>query len=210
MPDQPIEKWRATLERVIALQPDHISAYSLQVEERTAMLRWVQTGRVSEPDDDDVATMYELTQELLAQAGFAHYEISNWARSSTPLRSAQNAKHSIAHVTTLCTGTMSLILVLAAGRIRRLRAGVIRMCCIRVTTSSACNRREQRSSRREQIDRALEMGETMMLGLRLIEEGVERARFADRFGVELDEVYGATIASLWRKACSNPMRAEYV
>ena len=46
----------------------------------------------------------------------------------------------------------------------------------------------------EQIDRALEMGETLMLGLRLIEEGVERARFADRFGVELDEVYGATIA----------------
>ena len=80
LPDQPIEKWRATLERVIALQPDHISAYSLQVEERTAMLRWVQNGRVSEPDDDDAATMYELTQELLAQAGFEHYEISNWAR----------------------------------------------------------------------------------------------------------------------------------
>ncbi len=48
----------------------------------------------------------------------------------------------------------------------------------------------------EQIDRALEMGETLMLGLRLIEEGVERARFADRFGVELDEVYGTTIAKL--------------
>ena len=48
----------------------------------------------------------------------------------------------------------------------------------------------------EQIDRALEMGETLMLGLRLIEEGVERARFADRFGVELDEVYGTTIAQL--------------
>ena len=84
LPAQPIEKWRATLERVIALQPDHISAYSLQVEERTAMLRWVQTGRVSEPDDDDAATMYELAQEMLAQAGFEHYEISNWARSSTP------------------------------------------------------------------------------------------------------------------------------
>ena len=79
LPDQPIEKWRATLERVIALQPDHISAYSLQVEERTAMLRWVQTGRVPEPDDDDVAAMYELTHEMLAQAGFEHYEISNWA-----------------------------------------------------------------------------------------------------------------------------------
>ena len=46
----------------------------------------------------------------------------------------------------------------------------------------------------EEIDRALEMGETLMLGLRLIEEGVERARFKERFGVELDEVYGAAIA----------------
>jgi oxygen-independent coproporphyrinogen-3 oxidase len=48
----------------------------------------------------------------------------------------------------------------------------------------------------EEIDRVLEMGETLMLGLRLIEEGVARVRFQDRFGVELDEVYGATIARL--------------
>ena len=44
LPAQPIEKWRTTLERMVALQPEHISAYSLQVEERTAMLRWVHWG----------------------------------------------------------------------------------------------------------------------------------------------------------------------
>ena len=49
---------------------------------------------------------------------------------------------------------------------------------------------------RETIDRALEMGETSMLGLRLIDEGIDRARFADRFGVELDDVYGSVIARL--------------
>ena len=48
----------------------------------------------------------------------------------------------------------------------------------------------------EAIDLALEMGETLMLGLRLIEEGIERARFKDRFGVKLDEVYGPIIARL--------------
>jgi oxygen-independent coproporphyrinogen-3 oxidase len=48
----------------------------------------------------------------------------------------------------------------------------------------------------EQIDRPLEMGETLMVGLRLIEQGVERARFKDRFGVELDEVYGSIIERL--------------
>ncbi len=45
-------------------------------------------------------------------------------------------------------------------------------------------------------DRALEMGETLMLGLRLIEEGIERARFRDRVGIKLDEVYGETISRL--------------
>ena len=48
----------------------------------------------------------------------------------------------------------------------------------------------------EQIDRALEMGEIMMLGLRLIDEGVNRSRFQDRFGVTIEEAYGSIIERL--------------
>ena len=69
LPDQPIAQWRTTLERVIALQPDHISAYSLQIEPRTAMLRWVQNGRVPEPEEDDVAAMYEVDARDVGAGG---------------------------------------------------------------------------------------------------------------------------------------------
>ncbi len=196
LPDQPIEKWRATLERVIVLQPDHISAYGLQVEERTALLRWVQHGRVSEPDDDDVATMYELTQEMLAQAGFEHYEISNWARvgqragvtegKRERFHSAHNLVywHNEPYFGFGCGAHSSF-----AGK-RYSNVLHPRDYIARVQQAGAAVVEE------EQIDRALEMGETLMLGLRLIEEGVQRARFADRFGVELGEVYGTTIARL--------------
>ncbi len=208
LPDQSIQHWRTTLERVIALRPDHISAYSLQIEPRTAMQRWVQDGRVPEPDEDDAATMYELTQELLAQAGFEHYEISNWARTaehasaglpyqaSNSFDARTHDVHALRSVHNLvywrnepyfgfgCGAHSSF-----AGRrysnilhprdyIGRIRQG------------------GEAIVEAEEIDRALEMGETLMLGLRLIEEGVERRRFKDRFGVELDEVYGVTIKRL--------------
>lgn len=185
LPDQPIEKWRATLERVILLQPDHISAYSLQVEERTAMLRWVQTGRVSEPDDDDVATMYELTQALLNRARFDHYEISNWARTTH-----YASRHNLVYWRNepyfgFGCGAHSSFEGKRYSNVLHPRDYIER---IQQTGAAVVEE--------EQIDRALEMGETMMLGLRLIKEGVQRARFADRFGVELDEVYGAIIQRL--------------
>jgi oxygen-independent coproporphyrinogen III oxidase len=187
LPYQPIAKWRATLERVIALQPDHISAYSLQVEERTAMLRWVQSGRVAEPDDDAVATMYELTQELLAQAGFTHYEISNWA-GTTPAGHA--SRHNLVYWRNepyfgFGCGAHSSFENKRCSNVLHPRDYVERI-----------QREETAVVEIEQIDRALEMGETMMLGLRLIEEGVERAHFADRFGVKLGEVYGEIIQRL--------------
>ncbi len=220
LPDQPIAKWRATLERVIALRPDHLSAYSLQIEPRTAMLRWVQNGRVSEPQEDDVAAMYELTQAVLEQAGFEHYEISNWSRSSTasstPLRIAQGRSESAHAVSPLKAGRRAWR---NAGLYSYSRHNLVYWrnepyfgfgCGAHSSFagkrySNVLHPREyiERVQQKgeavvevEEIDRALEMGETLMLGLRLIAEGVERSRFQDRFGVELNQVYGATIARL--------------
>jgi oxygen-independent coproporphyrinogen-3 oxidase len=188
LPDQPIEKWRTTLERVIGLRPDHISAYSLQIEPRTAMLRWVRNGRVPEPAEDDVAAMYELTQEMLERAGFAHYEISNWARAGR--REGYRSAHNLVYWRNepyfgFGCGAHSSFGGRRYSNVLHPREYIERI---------------QRSGEAvvevEEIDRALEMGETLMLGLRLVEEGLERARFNDRFSVELDRVYGATIARL--------------
>ncbi len=191
LPDQPIEKWRATLERVLDLEPDHISAYSLQVEERTAIFKWVRQGRVPAPDDEVVAAMYELAEERLAQAGFEHYEISNWARKGrgeAPLdfRSRHNLVywHNEPYFGFGC-GAHSSLNGKRYSNVLHPREYIQRIGQTGEAVIEA-----------EEINRALEMGETMMLGLRLIQEGIERARFRDRFGVELDEVYGRTIARL--------------
>ena len=65
----------------IALEPDHISAYALVVEEGTKLAAQVRRGQVPMPEDDDEADKYELADEVLATAGYDWYEVSNWARS---------------------------------------------------------------------------------------------------------------------------------
>ena len=187
LPDQSIDVWRATLQRAIDLRPEHISAYSLQVEEHTALFNWVRDGKVPAPDDERVAEMYELTQTMLAEAGFEHYEISNWAgRKPVDFHSRHNMVYwrnepyfgfgCGAH--SFHDGQRYSNVLPPRDYIRS-----INMVGDAVAESEA-------------IDRTLEIGETLMLGLRLIDEGVNRAHFFERFGVTLDEVYGATITRL--------------
>ena len=80
LPGQSAEQWRATIERGLTLEPDHISAYLLTIDERVPLGRQVERGVLSLPDEDDVVEMYEDARRLLATAGYEHYEISNWAK----------------------------------------------------------------------------------------------------------------------------------
>lgn len=191
LPGQPIEKWQATLKRVIEWRPDHISAYSLQVEERTAILRWVQTGVVSEPDEDDVAAMYEWAEDALDQAGFAHYEISNWASRKLQTNGLGFcSRHNLVYWRNdayfgFGCGAHSSYDGRRYSNVLHPREYIARI-----------GQGGNAIVEAEEIDRPLEMGETMMLGLRLIEEGVSRAHFADRFGLQLDEIYGAALTQL--------------
>ena len=91
-PGESIEQWRRSLEQAIALEPDHISAYSLIVEDGTKLAKQIQRGELPEPDEDLQAEKYELADALLAAAGFEWYELSNWARSS-----AQRSRHNEAY-----------------------------------------------------------------------------------------------------------------
>jgi oxygen-independent coproporphyrinogen-3 oxidase len=74
------EDWRESLEAALACAPDHVSAYSLIVEEGTRLARQVRTGTVAAPDEDDLADKYVVADELLTAAGLEWYEVSNWAR----------------------------------------------------------------------------------------------------------------------------------
>jgi len=82
-PGESLAEWQRSLDAVVALGPDHVSGYALIVEEGTALARQVRRGVVPRPDDDDLADKYELADGVLSAAGFAWYEVSNWARNES-------------------------------------------------------------------------------------------------------------------------------
>jgi putative oxygen-independent coproporphyrinogen III oxidase len=81
-PGESLDDWRTSLDQAIACAPDHVSAYSLIVEDGTAMGRAVSRGELPAPDDDLAADMYELADQVLGDAGYGWYEVSNWARGA--------------------------------------------------------------------------------------------------------------------------------
>ena len=81
-PGESLADWRTSLDAAIACEPDHVSAYSLIVEDGTAMGRMVARGELPAPDDDLAADMYELADQVLGDAGYSWYEVSNWARGN--------------------------------------------------------------------------------------------------------------------------------
>ncbi|MCR2809538.1 MULTISPECIES: radical SAM family heme chaperone HemW [unclassified Microbacterium] len=91
-PGESLADWRASLEAAAALQPDHISAYALIVEEGTKLARQIRRGEVVTPDDDLQADMYELADDLLESAGYQWYEVSNWTRDA-----AHRSRHNMAY-----------------------------------------------------------------------------------------------------------------
>jgi oxygen-independent coproporphyrinogen-3 oxidase len=88
-PGESLADWRESLEAAIALEPDHISAYSLIVEEGTKLARQIRSGELPQPDEEEQAEKYELANELLANAGFDWYEVSNFSKTAET-RSAHN------------------------------------------------------------------------------------------------------------------------
>ena len=68
-----------TLEEVIQWRPEHVSAYQLSIEEGSALAKMIEDGRARELDEEECRAQYELVCHRLAEAGYLHYEISNWA-----------------------------------------------------------------------------------------------------------------------------------
>lgn len=102
-PGESLGDWQRSLDAVVAMEPDHVSAYALVVEEGTKMGAQVARGELPTPDPDDEAAKYEAADRTLAAAGYRWYEISNFARvepdeqgtPSTALRHA--SRHNLAY-----------------------------------------------------------------------------------------------------------------
>ncbi|WP_040164217.1 radical SAM family heme chaperone HemW [Microbacterium gorillae] len=91
-PGESVSDWRRSVETAIALDPDHISAYALIIEDGTKLARQIRRGEVPAPDDDLQADMYELADALLGAAGYDWYEISNFARGAE-----HRSRHNLAY-----------------------------------------------------------------------------------------------------------------
>jgi oxygen-independent coproporphyrinogen-3 oxidase len=197
LPGQTQAVWLETLERAIALAPDHLSLYNLIVEEGTPLFTWVQRGSVREVDEDTAADMYEAAQERLERAGYIQYEISNWA---TP---GHACEHNLTYWRNLPwiglgAGGASFYAGQRFTETRPIRAYIARVReALAAGESGVAGQKTALPAAAiascEEISRELEMGETAMLGLRL-NEGVRLDAFAARYGVGFWETFGERLA----------------
>jgi oxygen-independent coproporphyrinogen-3 oxidase len=164
--------------------PEHLSLYALTVEGGTPLAARIDAGELPSPDDDLAAEMYEWAAEMLGHAGYAHYEISNWALPGYACRHNLTYWRNEPYLG-LGAGAHSWWGNRRWADLPSPEDYVASLCAGRLPVAGE-----------EAIDPRLNMGETMMMGLRLLEEGVSFARFERRFGVPMDGVYGAEIAGL--------------
>lgn len=80
IPGQPDEAWQANIDAALKLAPEHISSYSLTIEEKTAFGRWAAQGKLKAADDDLAAKQLEVLVATLEHAGYEQYEVSNFSR----------------------------------------------------------------------------------------------------------------------------------
>lgn len=199
LPDQSLATWEATLDRALALAPDHLSAYSLIVEEHTPLHRWVAEGKVRPADEDSAAEMFELAQARLGTAGYRHYEISNWARPGAECQHNLTYWRNLPYIG-LGAGAHSWY-----GGHRFVEAKHLREYTERVRAATVSSAPDGDTLGHalpaaaivedEAIPHELEMAETAMVGLRL-RDGLALTDFAARFGRAFDEVFGERLAEV--------------
>jgi oxygen-independent coproporphyrinogen-3 oxidase len=96
-PGETLDDWRTSVEAALACEPDHVSAYSLIVEEGTALARRVKRGELPMPDEDDLADKYVLADDHLAAAGLHWYEVSNWSRDAGDDGAGARCRHNLGY-----------------------------------------------------------------------------------------------------------------
>ncbi len=196
IPRQTLESWQLSLHAALDLNPEHLSLYSLTVEQGTPLERWVAGGLIPEPDDDLAADQYEWAMQRLDSAGFEQYEISNWARKTEPgtsLASRHNLQYWLgepylgfgAGAHGYANGYRTANCLRISDYLRRMLAPDT----LKFPFSPA-------NVKRTPIDTHTAMQESMMVGLRLTQSGVSRAGFAQRFGKDMLDIFGKEIALL--------------
>lgn len=179
LPKQTLLDWEENLNRILALspQPEHISAYSLIVEEGTPFYELYEKGKLDLPDEDTEREMYWKTADILKSAGYEQYEISNYCKPGYACR------HNCGYWTRrdylgFGIGAASLYNNTRFHNTDSLQAYI--------DNPLNCREDIQTLAPREQMD------ETIFLGLRML-QGVNTAQFQTTFGISVEEVYADQI-----------------
>jgi oxygen-independent coproporphyrinogen-3 oxidase len=186
--NQPLERWKVTLEEAIGMQPQHVSLYALTVEDGTPLARQIAAGRSSAPDPDTQAEHYEWTCERMMRAGCEHYEISNWALPG------YRCRHNVTYwecreYLGLGAGAHSFLNGV------RFSTAKLPQAYMELVERSARERERGGETPMRQVvsgetmTEELAMSDTLILGLRMT-EGVSEQRFRDRFDVAVLDVFG--------------------
>lgn len=188
LPGQTIESYEDTLSKVLALEPEHVSAYSLILEEGTVFYDWYEKGKLDRgawklPSEEEEYAMGELTIQRLAEAGMHRYEISNYAKPG------KECRHNLGYwdrteYLGIGAGSSSLIKGERFDHIRDRKAYIEK---IRNGESILIDR--------EILSVESQMEEFMYLGLRKV-KGVSRTDFQNYFGKNVNDVYGKVLDKL--------------
>ncbi len=190
-PGQTHESWARSVQAVLGLGVQHCSLYALSVEEGSALRKQLASGKLILPDEDMTVAMYECAAETLVGHGFRNYEISNWAADEVH-ESRHNKQYWFvrpyygfgagAH------GWIDHERIRNTGRIEDYLRAV-----------NASNDRFPAAAEIVPQDRRTEMQDVMMLGLRMLHEGITEERFHDRFGEDMRTVFHRELKHLERK-----------
>lgn len=195
IPHQTRAMWRHSLDVAIRLNPDHLSLYSLSVENATPMQHQIARGDLPALDPDRAAEMYEWASERLENAGFEQYEISNWAKPGFASQHNMHVWHNRPYLgfgagAHGCAGGVRYANTLhPAQYIARIQAQSEQRASFPFPLTAA-------AAEIDHLAEADTMAETMILGLRLTQEGIIPAKFRARFGRDVWAVYGTELDRL--------------
>lgn len=189
LPGQTMGAWTMDLESALAHDPEHLACYMLSVEAGTPLAEDERCGRFRPAPEEDSAGLFLATSERLAEAGYRHYEISNFARGKATGRAARVSRHNSkywAYAPYLGFGP-------AAHSFRPPRRFWNHRDVRRYIVELQAGRRPPGGEEFLTVDQ--QMLEVVMLGLRT-SAGIDRADFKARFGRDFNERYGAAADEL--------------
>ena len=196
LPGQRLEQWQRSLSLALGLNSEHVSLYLLSFEHGTPFSKMLGQGLLPLISSDLAADMYLLAENEMQANGFEHYEISNWAKTD-PNQSNFACRHNLQYWRNLpyfgfgagahgwVNGVRTRNVLSPEAYIKRSMNGHIRVF---PSTPASIDV--------SVINRKMEMSETLMMGFRLIYEGISSQTFADRFGRSLENVYGKQLQKL--------------